>query len=157
MTIRRTLFSPVLEQALHVLGVVAVERLARVVPDGLLERAEEILVVDDVAVFLVLAVQAVYPADCLEETVVLHVLVDVETGRGRRVEAGEQLVHDDEELNPARFVYKTLLHLLLERLDLLHRRIFGLVEMGGQHLPVDVVLAKPLGESLPGLLSLYFR
>ena len=152
-----SLLETVLQQALHVLGIVAVERLPGVVLDGPLQRSEQVLVVDDVAVLLVLAVEAIHPTDRLEEPVVLHVLVDVEAGCGRSVEAGQELVDNDEELHPARFVYETLLHLLLERLDLLHRRIFGLVEMRSEHLAVGAVLEEPLGESFSGLLSLDVR
>jgi hypothetical protein len=51
-----------------------------VVLDRALQGTEKVLVVDDVAVFLVLAVQAVDPADRLEEAVVLHLFVDIEVG-----------------------------------------------------------------------------
>ena len=47
-----------------------------------LERLEEVLVVDDVAVVFVVAVEPVDAADGLEQAVVLHLLVDVEVGRG---------------------------------------------------------------------------
>ena len=76
----RALLEAVLEQALDVLLVVAVERAAGVVGDGAFERVEQVLVVDDVAVVLVVAVEAVDAADGLEEAVVLHLLVDVEVG-----------------------------------------------------------------------------
>ena len=55
------------------------------------------LVVDDVAVVLVVAIETVHAADGLEQAVVLHLLVDVEVGRARGVEAGQQLVDDDQQ------------------------------------------------------------
>ena len=61
-----TLLKPVLQQTLHIGLVVPVECLARVVLNGLLQRPEQILVVDDVAVFLVFAVEAIDSADRLE-------------------------------------------------------------------------------------------
>ena len=91
------LLDPIGEQALDVFLLVAVERAARVVGDGRFEGVEEVAVVDDVAVVLVVAVEPVDAADGLEEAVVLHLLVDVEIGGARRVEAGEQLVDDDQQ------------------------------------------------------------
>jgi hypothetical protein len=60
---------------------------------AVLDLLEQILVVDDVAEVLVLAVQPVGAADRLKQAMVLHGFVDVEIGAGRRVEAGQQLVH----------------------------------------------------------------
>ena len=88
---------------------------------------------------------------------VLHVLVDVEVGGRRRVEAGQQLVHDDQQLHLPGLLDEALLHLLLELLHLVHRRLFGLVEMRGEHLPVDLVLPQPLGQPLAALLALDVR
>ena len=86
-----------LEQALDVLLLVAVERAGGVVGDGRFERVEQVAVVDDVAVVLVVAVEAVDAADGLEQAVVAHLLVDVEVGGARGVEAGQQLVDHDEQ------------------------------------------------------------
>ena len=55
--------------------------------DGVLDLLEQVLVVHDVAEILVLAVEPVGAADRLKQAVVLHRLVDVEIGAGRRVEA----------------------------------------------------------------------
>ena len=86
-----------------------------------------------------------------------HRLVDVEAGRRRGVEAGQQLVHHDQELHPPRLLHETPLHLLLEALHLVHRRLFRLVEMRREHLSIDVVLAQLLGEPFAGLLALEVR
>ena len=85
------------EQPLDVVLVVAVERAAGVVGDGGLEGVEQVAVVDDVAVVLVVTVEPVDSADGLEQAVVLHLLVDVEVGGARGVEAGQQLVDHDQQ------------------------------------------------------------
>ena len=105
------LSQPVFEQAGHVFLVVAVERAGGVVVHRAFEALEQVLVVDDVAVFLVVAVEPVHAADGLEQAVVAHLLVDVEIGGRRRVEAGQQLVHHDQQLHLARLVDELLLHL----------------------------------------------
>ena len=46
--------------------------------------------------------------------------VDVEIGGRRRVEAGQQLVHHDQQLHLPRLVDELLLRLLLELLDPVH-------------------------------------
>ncbi len=91
--------------------------------DGVLDLLEQVLVVDDVAEVLVLAVQPVDAADRLEQAVVLHRLVDVEIGAGRRVEAGEQLVHDDQQLHVGRLLDEQRLGPLLVGLGLGHARL----------------------------------
>ncbi|MNE14656.1 hypothetical protein D3C80_1075440 [compost metagenome] len=75
---------------------------------------------------------------------VTHLLVDVEVGRGRRVEAGQQLVHHDEQAHLPWLLDETLLHLLLEGL-----RVFV-----AQHLVVDGVLTQLLGQPFTGCLAL---
>ena len=147
------LAQPVFEQTFDVGAVVAVEGFARVVLDRLLQRLEEVLVVDDVAIFLVVAVEPVDPADGLEETVVPHLLVDVEVGGGRRIEAGEQFVDDDEQFHLPRLFDEALFDLFLELLDLVHGRLFGFVEVGGQHLAVDLVLVDLFGLPFAALLA----
>ncbi|MNJ32551.1 hypothetical protein D3C77_272180 [compost metagenome] len=77
----------------HVRLVVAVQGAAGVVANGAFQQLEQVLVVDDVTVLLILTVQAVDPADGLEQAVVAHLFVDVEVSGRRRVEAGQQLVH----------------------------------------------------------------
>ena len=63
---------------------------------------EQVLVIHDVAKLLVLAVQPVDAADGLKQAVVLHGLIDVEIGAGRRIKAGQQLVDHDEQLHVRR-------------------------------------------------------
>ncbi len=85
---------------------------------------------------------------------VAHRLVDIEVGGRRRIEAGEQLVDDDEQLHLAGLVDELLLHLALELVDAAHRVVLGLVEPGGEHLAVDVILPQLLGQAFAGLLAL---
>src|SRR5690349_4995091 len=103
--------------------------------DGALKRFEKILVVDDVAVFLALVVEAVDAADRLEQAVVSHALVDVEVRRRGGVEASEKLVDDDQQLHLAGLLDEALLYLLLEQLDFGHGSIGVLAEVFSEHLP----------------------
>ena len=146
-----SLVDPVREQPLDVVLGIAVEGSAGVVGDGGLEGVEQVAVVDDVAVVLVVTVEPVDAADGLEEAVVLHLLVDVEVGSAGCVEAGQQLVDHDKQAHLARLVDEPVLHLLLEQRNLVCRSVLGLVEVVGQHLEVDVVLAEPLGSTLTGV------
>ena len=93
---------------------------------------EQVLVVDDVAKILVLAVQPVGPTDRLEQAVVLHGLVDVEIGAGRRVETRQQLLHHHEQLHVRRLLGEQRLGLLLVGLCLAHTRLgFDVLEQLG--------------------------
>ena len=148
------LAQPVFEQPGHVFLVVTVERAGGVLLDRALQALEQVLVVDDGAVFLVVAVQPVHAADGLEQAVVAHLLVDVEAGGRGRVEAGQELVHHDEQLHLARLFDELLLYRLLERLDLVHRRLGRLVEPVCQHPFVDVVLPQPFRQPLAAFLAL---
>ena len=108
----------VLQQHLGVGAAGAVIQLGGVNGDGVLDLLEQVLVVHDVAEVLVVAVEPVGAADGLEQAVVLHRLVDVEIGAGRRVEAGEQLVHHDQQLHVRRLLLEQLLGLVLVGLGL---------------------------------------
>ena len=117
------LLEAILQQHLRVGPAGAVIQLGGVDRDGVLDLLEQVLVVDDVAEVLVLAVQPVGAADGLEQAVVLHGLVDVEVGAGRRVEAGEQLVHHDQQLHVGRLFDEQVLGPLLVGLGLGHARL----------------------------------
>ena len=151
------LLQAILEQSADVFRVVPVKCLAGIIVNGLRQGSEQILVVDDVAVFLVLAVEAVDPADRLEQAVVAHLLGDVEIGRGRGVKAGQQLIHHDQEFHPPRLFDESLFHLLFESLHFVHYCVFRRVEVRREHLSVNVVLAQFLGEALAGHLALDVR
>ena len=85
--------------------LVELERLGHVVED-----AE---VVDDQAVRLRLAVGPVRAADRLEQRVVAQRLVEVHRLQDRRVEAGQQLGGDDEDLQRIGWVAEAVEQLLL--------------------------------------------
>ena len=117
------LLQAILQQHLGIDAAGAVIQLGGVDRDGVLDLLEQVLVVHDVAEVLVLAVQPVGAADGLEQAVILHRLVDVEVGAGRRVEAGEQLVHHDQQLHVRRLLGEQRLGLLLVGLGLRHARL----------------------------------
>ena len=81
--------------------------------DGLLHVAEQLLEVDDVAVVLVVAVEPVGAADGLEQVVVVQLVVEVDVGAARRVEAGQQLAHDDQQLQVRRLLDEAALGFVL--------------------------------------------
>ena len=126
---------PVLQLDLWRCVVVTRVQLAGVDLDGVLDLLEQVLVVDDVAVVLVLAVEAIGPADGLEQPVVLHGLVQVQDGAARRVEAGEQLVDHDEQLHLGGLFAETALHLIFVGLSLglarLRLHVLQQLDVGG--------------------------
>ncbi|MDZ4066945.1 MAG: hypothetical protein U1E06_08840 [Tabrizicola sp.] len=83
------LFCPRRNQPLDIGSIEGVEGARGVILDGRFDLLEQVLVVNDIAVILVLPVQTVHPADSLEQPMVAHLLVDVDGGGRRRVEAGQ--------------------------------------------------------------------
>ncbi len=59
-----------MQQPGHVFGVVTVQRAGGVILDRAFQTFEQVLVINDIAVELVVAVQPVHPADGLEQAVV---------------------------------------------------------------------------------------
>ena len=117
------LLQPILKQHFGIGPAGAVVQLGGVNRNGVLHLLEQVFVVHDVAEILVFAVEPVGAADRLKQAVVLHRLVDVEVGAGRRVEAGEQLVHDDQQLHVRRLLGEQCLGALLVGLGLGHARL----------------------------------
>ena len=85
--------------------LVELQRLGHVVKDA--------DVVHDQAVRLLVAIGAVGAADGLQQGVVLHRLVEVHRLQDRRVEAGQQLGGDDQELQRVVGVAEAVEQLLL--------------------------------------------
>ena len=148
------LVQAVFQQALHIVYVIAIQRAAGVVAHGTFQAFEQVLVVDDVAVFLVVTVQPIHPANGLEQAVVAHLLVYVQIGGRGRIKAGEQLVHHDQQLHLAGLVDELLLHLQLKALGLVDGLISRLVEPVAQHLAIDGVLQELVGQPFAGGLAL---
>jgi hypothetical protein len=94
-------------------ALVDVQLVRAVDRDGLLHVAEQLLEVDDVAVVLVVAVEPVGAADGLEQVVVAQLVVEVDVGAARRIEAGQQLAHHDQQLQVGRLLDEAALHLVL--------------------------------------------
>ena len=76
---------------------------------------EDAEVVDDQAVGLLLGVGAVRAADRLQQRVVAQRLVEVHRLQDRRVEAGQQLGGDDEDLQRVGWVAEAVEQLLPRR------------------------------------------
>ena len=81
------------------------------------ERARHVVedadVIHDQTVGLFLAESPVGPADCLQEVVVLHRLVEIHHLEDGRVEAGQEFAGDDDELERVRRVAETVEQLFL--------------------------------------------
>ena len=107
------LLETILQQHFRACAAIAVIEFGGIDGHRALHLLEQVFVVHDVAEGLVLAVKPVRAADRLEQPVVLHGLVDVEIGAARRIEAGEQLVHHDEQPHVRRLLDEQLLHLIL--------------------------------------------
>ena len=122
------LVQPVLEVDVVVASValIDVQLVGAVDRDGLLHVAEQLLEIDDVAVVLVVAIEPVGAADGLEQVVVAQFVVEVDVGAARRIEAGQQLAHDDQQLHVRRFLDEAALG-------------FVLVLLGGLALLEDVL------------------
>ena len=92
---------------------IGVQFVGAVNGDGLLHIAEQLFEVDDVAVVLVIAIETISAADRLKEVVVVQFIVEVDIRAARRIEAGQQLADDDQELHICRFLDETALGLVL--------------------------------------------
>ena len=105
--------------------------------DRPLKTLKEVFVIDDVAIFLVIPIQAVDAADGLKQPMIAHLLVDVEIGGRWRIKAGQELVHHDQELHLSWLLDELLLDLFL--------KCFGVFAI--EHLVVDVELPQSFGQS----------
>ena len=109
------LLQPVLEVDVVVAAaaLVDVQLVGAVHRDRLLHVAEQLLEVDDVAVVLVVAIEPVGAADGLEQVVVAQLVVEVDVGAARRIEAGQQLADHDQQLQVRRLLDEAALGLVL--------------------------------------------
>ena len=85
---------------------------------------------------------------------ILHLLVDVEIGRRRRVKAGQQFIHHDQQLHLPRFVDEFLFDGLFKLFGSVDRLVRIFLEPVGQHLFVDVVLPQFFGQPIAGFFAL---
>src|SRR4029077_8757858 len=69
--------------------------------------------VDDVAVVLVVAIEAIGAADGLEQVVVAQFVIEIDVGTTRRIEAGKQLTDDNQQLHVRRLIDEAALGFVL--------------------------------------------
>ena len=94
-------------------ALVGVQLVGAVDGDRLLHVAEQLLEVDDVAVVLVVAIEPIGAADRLEQVVVAQLVVEVDVRAARRIEAGQQLADDDQQLHVRRLLDEAALGFVL--------------------------------------------
>ena len=109
--------APILQEAVDIRFVVAGKGIGRIGIECLLQLAEQMLVIDDIAELLGLAIQPVDPAHCLEQPMILHRLIDEEIRAGRRIKPGQQFIDHDEQFHLRRFLHEFPLCLRLKRSD----------------------------------------
>ena len=100
------LHQPILELDVVVpsVALVDVQLVGAIDRDGLLHIPEQLLEIHDVAVILVVAVEPVGAADGLEQVVIVQLVVEIDVGAARRVEAGQELAHHDQQLEIGRLL-----------------------------------------------------
>ena len=82
-----------------------------------------------------------------------HLFIDVKVGRRRRIETGQQLVHDNQQPHPTRLLDKALFDRFLKHLHPLASLILALAEKVRQHLAIDMVFRQLFGQPRTGRLS----
>ena len=134
------LLNTILEQAFYIFFVVICEGFRGVVRNRILQRLEQISVVDDIAVLFIVTIEPVHAADSLEEAVILHVLIDVEIGRTRCIKAGQEFIDHNKQPHLAGMLDERLLDTLFKLVNPLDSIVGVGLEVVGEHPTVDVVL-----------------
>ena len=98
-------FEPVLQLDVvaATVALINVQLVGAINRDGLLHVIKQLLEIHDVAVVLVVTVEPVGAADGLEEVVIVQLVIEVDVGAARRVEAGQELAHHDQQLQVGGF------------------------------------------------------
>ena len=94
-------------------ALVEIQLVGVVDGDCLLHVAEQLFEVDDVAVVLVVTIEPVGAADSLEQVVVAQLVVEIDVRAARRIEAGQQLADDDQQLHVRRLLDEAALGFVL--------------------------------------------
>src|ERR1019366_1542920 len=149
-----SLLQSILKKSRDIFLVIAIKGSGSVVVHCSFKASEEVFVIDDVSVVLVVAIQSIHTADRLEEAVIAHLLVDIEICCRRRIKAGQELVHHDQQLHLAWLFDELLFHFLLEGLNLIRRSFLRLVKPLRKHPSIYVELAQSLCQPFAALFAL---
>ena len=108
----------ILNKPFNILRIVSFKSSGGIVLHCRLELSEQLLVIHDIAEVLTIIIETVDAANRLKQAVILHPLVDVKVGTRRRIESGEQFIHNDKELHVCRLLYEFALCFLFKFLHL---------------------------------------
>lgn len=111
--LRLALLQPVLHCNVTVIPpFVDVQLVRGVHGDRVLHLLKQLFVIDDMAIVLVVAVEAIGAANSLEQVVIAQLVVEVDVGAGRRIKPSQQFADHDQQLQVGRLVDKALLGLI---------------------------------------------
>lgn len=105
-----------------------------------LETFEQVLIINDVAILLIVAIKPIYATDGLKQAMIVHLLIYIEISGRRSVKASEEFVYHYEEFKLPGLLNELSLCCLLELFDTIYRFVGVFVEPVRQHLAVGIIL-----------------
>ena len=131
----------ILQQPLHILISITLKGTGGVLLHGSRQIAKQLLVIHDIAEILILSIQTIDTADCLEQAMIVHGLVNIQICAGRCIEAGQQLVYHDQQLHIIGFFDEFLLCCLFKFLDPFGNTalVRSVIRVNADHLQINAV------------------
>ena len=131
----------ILQQTFHILIGITLKGTGGILLHGSGQITEQLLVIHDIAKILIFAIQAIDTADCLEQAMIVHGLVNIQICAGRCIEAGQQLVYHDQQLHIIGFFDEFLLCCLFKFLDPFGNTalVRSVIRVNADHLQINAV------------------
>ena len=104
----------ILQQTFHILIGITLKGTGGILLHGSGQVTEQLLIVHDISEVLILAIQTVDTADCLEQAMIVHGLVNIQICAGWCIEASQKLINHNQQLHVIRLFDEFLLCCLLK-------------------------------------------
>ena len=130
---------------MNIRSVILIERPVRIIFDCVFDSTKQILIINNITEILFVAIHSVHATNRLKQVVVTHLFVDIQVGSRRRIESGEQFIHDDQQFHICRMLYEFLLR---PRFELFGRAV-------ADHSFVDFVFGKIFRFAFADVFVLY--
>ena len=136
----------VFHQSFYVFGIITFKGTGCIILHRRLKLAEKLFIIDDISKVLGIIVQTVYSTDRLEQTVILHILINIQICARWSIESRKQLIYNNKQFHICRLFHKFPFRFLLKLLDFCLNRsgIWNVRGINAKHFEICFILQKCL-------------
>ena len=109
-----SLITSVFNESINIFRIVIFKCARCIFIHSILQITEKLFIINNVTKLFGIPIESIYTTNSLEESVVLHALINIKICTRRCIKSSKQLINYDEQLHICRFIDKLFLYFFLK-------------------------------------------